>query len=739
MKKLFTLKYLLPVLFLATTTINSQAQIAAWDFFGQNTGPATVAATTFNANLVSTAGANNITRGAGAPGSTGNNSFRTTGFQNNGIAVTNTDYFQITLTAQAGFNLSLSTINAFMAGTAGFAVTPGVTTQFAYSLDGTNFTLIGSPAATIGTPATLAAVNLTGVSALQNVVSGTTVTLRFYASGQTTTGGWGFISSATGVNGLAIGGTLTVANPTPTTTSISPASANTGSGGFALTVNGTNFINGASTVTWNGSNRATTFVSATQLTATIPASDVLTAGTALVGVTTTGAPAVSNTQTFTINATGGASLSLTSALAGFGNVCINTTSTTNSFTLDGNNLDGSSITITALPGFSYSETLAGTYTNTLSFTYTGNSFTGKVIYVKFSPTAVQSYNGTINLNGGGLAAAYPVTAAGAGVNSLPAVTSGGSSAITSTSATIAATINAAGCGTIIAYGFEYSTATGFPNGSGIQVPASNLSGGNFTATVTGLAPNTRYYYKAYATNNIGTSYGAEQFFTNSPLPVPMAAQPGLSFTETFADIANWNNFFATGTGANHWDGLSATATAPASGIPNPIITTASTNSFQTPITPGSNVTAGGVQKGTDQLPPTQSIVFLSTGSPDNTTAAAIDFYMDFTGVNAGALSFDYAVVNNQTGNRNGSLRVYATVDGTTFTELAFANVLDFTNNAALSGSKSNIALPAIFNNSATARLRFYYHNGSGNTGSGSRPKISIDNLNVTAVATTPRL
>jgi hypothetical protein len=40
-------------------------------------------------------------------------------------------------------------------------------------------------------------------------------------------------------------------------------------------------------------------------------------------------------------------------------------------------------------------------------------------------------------------------------------------------------------------------------------------------------------------------------------------------------------------------------------------------------------------------------------------------------------------------------------------------------------------LPTIFDNSASARLRFYYHNGTGGT-TGSRPKISIDNLKVTA-------
>jgi hypothetical protein len=57
-------------------------------------------------------------------------------------------------------------------------------------------------------------------------------------------------------------------------------------------------------------------------------------------------------------------------------------------------------------------------------------------------------------------------------------------------------------------------------------------------------------------------------------------------------------------------------------------------------------------------------------------------------------------------------------------------VLNFTNNVAASGSRTAIALPATFTNSATARIRFYYHNGSGGT-TGSRPKLAIDNLSVT--------
>ena len=73
-------------------------------------------------------------------------------------------------------------------------------------------------------------------------------------------------------------------NPTPVLTSLLPSSATAGSAAFTVTVNGTGFVAGA-VVTFNGTARATTFVSATQLTAAILASDVSNAGTAPVTVT----------------------------------------------------------------------------------------------------------------------------------------------------------------------------------------------------------------------------------------------------------------------------------------------------------------------------------------------------------------------------------------------------------------------------------------------------------------------
>jgi hypothetical protein len=89
-------------------------------------------------------------------------------------------------------------------------------------------------------------------------------------------------------------------NPVPATSEISPSSAPAGSVAFTLSVNGSDFVP-SSVVKWNGADRVTTFVSSSQLTAQVLASDVAAEGTAQVTVFNP-APAggTSNSQTFTI-------------------------------------------------------------------------------------------------------------------------------------------------------------------------------------------------------------------------------------------------------------------------------------------------------------------------------------------------------------------------------------------------------------------------------------------------------
>lgn len=90
-----------------------------------------------------------------------------------------------------------------------------------------------------------------------------------------------FLAGCGGGNGNGSGGGNTPA--TPTISSISPTSVTAGAGPVTLTVNGTNFLS-TSTVEVNGQSESTTFVSTTQLTAAIPASQLTTGGSLTVVV-----------------------------------------------------------------------------------------------------------------------------------------------------------------------------------------------------------------------------------------------------------------------------------------------------------------------------------------------------------------------------------------------------------------------------------------------------------------------
>ncbi|MFN0085312.1 MAG: LamG-like jellyroll fold domain-containing protein [Blastocatellia bacterium] len=110
-----------------------------------------------------------------------------------------------------------------------------------------------------------------GLSFAGNTLSGTPVRLGTFSFNVRTTDAVGCAGSRDY--------RLFVGNPRPTLASLAPAAVIAGAPAFTLTVNGANFVSGA-TVNWNGAPRATMFVSATQLTAQIPASDVAMIGAA---------------------------------------------------------------------------------------------------------------------------------------------------------------------------------------------------------------------------------------------------------------------------------------------------------------------------------------------------------------------------------------------------------------------------------------------------------------------------
>lgn len=248
-----------------------------------------------------------------------------------------------------------------------------------------------------------------------------------------------------------------------------------------------------------------------------------------------------------VTPSGAASPTLTAtALTAFGNVCTNTTAGPNSFTITGTTLNAANITVGALAGFTYSTTAAGTYTASLSLTQPGGAYSQQ-IFVRFTPTLVQSYNGNIPVGGGG-ATAINVAATGAGVNSIPSVTTGAASAITQTTATLAGSITATGCSAVTTYGVEYSLVNGFPNGTGTAVASTNLSGGNFSSNLTALTAGTTYYYHAYATNGGGTGYGAQQSFTTVSFTPTVTVTNLAAFGNVCINtIAGPNSFTINGT------------------------------------------------------------------------------------------------------------------------------------------------------------------------------------------------
>ena len=131
-----------------------------------------------------------------------------------------------------------------------------------------------------------ATVYVNGMARLTNYVSSAQLTASMLATDLDEVSAFNITvnnPSAGGGTSNALAFAVVSVNPFPVLTTISPASVVAGSGNFILTVQGSNF-NTSSSVRFNGMARATTFVSPTQLTALIPASDVAISGSHLVYV-----------------------------------------------------------------------------------------------------------------------------------------------------------------------------------------------------------------------------------------------------------------------------------------------------------------------------------------------------------------------------------------------------------------------------------------------------------------------
>jgi hypothetical protein len=232
---------------------------------------------------------------------------------------------------------------------------------------------------------------------------------------------------------------------------------------------------------------------------------------------------------------------ITSNLNGFGSICMGSSSTPASFTISGTNLPANNVVVSALNGYSYSTSLAGTYSSSLSLAQPGGTY-NQTIYVKFTPTAAGTFNGNITVSCGSSSA--NVSVSGTGIVIVATMNTIAASGVTAHEAVLGGQILNAGCGTVTAYGIEYSTSNGFANGTGTKIQATANNGGVFSVTAASLLPVTTYYYKAYGTNSSGTGYGNQLSFTTLPEGLTVYNSP-----ISHADIFHYS---ITGITAGHY-------------------------------------------------------------------------------------------------------------------------------------------------------------------------------------------
>ena len=104
-------------------------------------------------------------------------------------------------------------------------------------------------------------------------------------------------------------------------------------------------------------------------------------------------------------------------------------------------------------------------------------------------------------------------------SNLPTVTTTSATAIGTTTATSGGNVTSSGGATVTQRGVVWSTS----QNPVVTLPTKTTDGtgtGVFTSTITGLEPGTLYYYRSYATNSVGTSYGTQLSFTTLGISLP---------------------------------------------------------------------------------------------------------------------------------------------------------------------------------------------------------------------------
>lgn len=247
----------------------------------------------------------------------------------------------------------------------------------------------------------------------------------------------------------------------------------------------------------------------------------------------------------------------------------------------------------------------------------------------------------------------------------PEVESSTATSTTKTTATAGGSIIVGGGANATIRGVEYSKTDGFANGTGTQVPETgNFPEGAFTRSLSGLDAGTIYYFKAFATNRVGTSYGAQASFITLP---DAPATPSASGVGPTGFTVNWGA--VTGAASYRLDvATDATFTSLVSGYNDlSVAGTSQTVSGLIPTTTyyarvrainatgGSGATSGTLTQATDAATsPTISVTgapsarTATVGTPSASTSVAVSGSNLTADITATTPSTDFEVSSNDT-------------------------------------------------------------------------------------------
>ncbi len=519
----------------------------------------------------------------------------------------------------------------------------GPSNTAAFTVTATPPTITGfSPASsTAGTGAFTLTVNGTGFTngavvywnssaRTTNFVSATQVTAQILA-GDIASGGVEAVQvfAPSPGGGLSSAASYTVNNPAPLLTSISPNTQVAGSSAFTLTATGTGFT-GSSVVQWGGSPRSTSFVSTTQLTAAILATDLMNSGPVTVTVQTpTPGGGTSTGQTFTVSGNSVpqlTSLSPSSAIAGGSGFTL---------TVNGTGFVSASQVLWNDVARSTNFINSGQLTTAISSSDVSSISTANVTVSSPSPGGGTSNTLTFSINGN-----PPPTTSSVSPNAATAGSAGFTLTVTGTGFVSSSTIfwNGASRTSNVASSTSIST----------QITASDIASGG-TASVQVFVPSP----------GGGLSSPALTFTINNPVPAITTISPntlpqgGGNFTLT----ANGSGF--TPSSVVQWNGAPRTTTFSSSSQLTAAIQSSDLNTSGTQtVTVFNPSPAGGTSGGAGFTVASNPTPAIGNLSPSVVGAGSGDFTITVTGT---------GFINSSTVTWNSGNRTTTFVNATTLT------------------------------------------------------------------------